>query len=65
VLGAHACNPSYSESRDQGDRGSRFEARLGKYFVRPYLEITHHKERSTCLGNMRLNLIREMQIKNA
>jgi hypothetical protein len=33
---AHACNPSYSG-------GSWFEDRLGKQFMTPYLEQSHHK----------------------
>jgi hypothetical protein len=31
--------------RRQRSGGSRFEASPGKYFVRPYLEQTHHKKR--------------------
>jgi hypothetical protein len=33
---AHACNPSYSGSRKQEDRGSK--PALVKLFLRPYLE---------------------------
>jgi hypothetical protein len=33
---AHACNSSYSIGRDY--ENPRFEATLGKQFVRPYLE---------------------------
>jgi hypothetical protein len=40
---AHTCNPSYSGSRDQEDLDSK--PTLGKEFVRPYLEKTHHKKR--------------------
>jgi hypothetical protein len=31
---AHTCNPSYSEGRDQEDRGTRS---AGKKFMRPHL----------------------------
>jgi hypothetical protein len=34
-----ACNPSYSEGRDQEDQGSK--PALHKKFLRPYLEKTH------------------------
>jgi hypothetical protein len=33
---AHACNPSYSRSRDQKDHG--LKSALGKEFRRPYLK---------------------------
>jgi hypothetical protein len=39
---AHICNPSYSRGKDPG--GSLFKSSLGKYFARPYLENTQHKE---------------------
>jgi hypothetical protein len=39
VLVAHTCNPSYSEGRDQKDRGAK--SALGKY-----LKTTHHKKRA-------------------
>jgi hypothetical protein len=53
---AHACNPSYSGGRDQGDRGLKpawaksswdpisKNASLGKEFMRPYLQKTLHKK---------------------
>jgi hypothetical protein len=41
ALLAHACNPSYSGGRDQEDHGSK--PAPGKWFVRAYLEKTHHK----------------------
>jgi hypothetical protein len=37
---AHTCNPSFSEYRDLEDQ----EASLGKKFIRPYHEKTHHKK---------------------
>jgi hypothetical protein len=42
ALVAHTCNPSYSEGRDQEDRGSK--SATGKEFWRPYLENIHHKK---------------------
>jgi hypothetical protein len=39
-LVAHACNPSYSEGRDQEDHGSK--PAPGKQFRRPYLKKPHH-----------------------
>jgi hypothetical protein len=41
---AHDCNPSYSGSRDQEDHG--LKPAWGKYFMRLYLEKTHHKKRA-------------------
>jgi hypothetical protein len=43
VLVAHACNPSYSGSRDQ-DGSSK--PTLGKQFEKPHLEKIHHKNRA-------------------
>jgi hypothetical protein len=37
---AHACNLSYLRG---SDRGSRFEASLGKWFVRPHLQNNQDK----------------------
>jgi hypothetical protein len=37
---AHACNPRYSEGRDQEDRGKIAQA---KKFMRPYLKNIQHK----------------------
>jgi hypothetical protein len=37
---AHACNPSYSGSRDQEDHGSK------PAWTRPYLEKTLHKNKT-------------------
>jgi hypothetical protein len=42
---AHAYNPSYSGVR-QRSGGTPFEASLGKYFLRPYLEKTQDKKRA-------------------
>jgi hypothetical protein len=39
---AHACNPSYSEGRDQKDRSSK--PTLGKQFERTHLKKTLHKK---------------------
>jgi hypothetical protein len=36
---AHAYNPSYSGGRDKEDKAS-----LGKYFLRPYLEVPNTKK---------------------
>jgi hypothetical protein len=44
ALVAHAYNPSYSGGRERSE-GSWFQASLGKYFTRPYLEKSHHKTR--------------------
>jgi hypothetical protein len=41
---AHACNPSHSRKQRSG--GLRFEASLGKQFLRSYLKKTHHKKRA-------------------
>jgi hypothetical protein len=44
ALVAHACHPSYSGGRDQGDHSSK--PALGKQFAIPYLEKTHHTKRA-------------------
>jgi hypothetical protein len=41
ALVSRACNPSYLEGRDWAD--SSLKSAPGKYFMRPYLEKTHHK----------------------
>jgi hypothetical protein len=41
---AHTCNPNYSGGRDQENRG--IKSLLGKQFLRPKLEKTHHNKRA-------------------
>jgi hypothetical protein len=44
VLVAHSCNPSYSEDRDQEDRGSK--PAQANHSMRPCLKKTLHKNRA-------------------